>query len=188
MFNTKFKPVLCSLGLILGFSALLPTPAAQASPTIAPVATVQAQEAHDAFVTSKAVNKHKGADSAKKNGTTKRAAPLSRRAFNAALTRAGSSYGYGGVGPSVFDCSGLTRWAYAQAGKSLPHSSDAQVGSVVRTSRPQLGDLVFFHSGGNVYHVGLWAGPGQVFHASKPGVPVGRARIWTSSVFFGHVR
>lgn len=33
---------------------------------------------------------------------------------------------YGGAeGPNTFDCSGLVKWCYAKAGKSLPHSSSA---------------------------------------------------------------
>ena len=44
-----------------------------------------------------------------------------------ARTRKGSPYGYGSDGPHRFDCSGLTRWAFAKVGKWLPHSSSAQV-------------------------------------------------------------
>lgn len=120
--------------------------------------------------------------------SAKAAAPAPVSAFRAALSRRGSSYGYGGVGPSVFDCSGLTRWAYARAGKALPHSSAGQVGRTYRVSKPMVGDLVFFHNGGSVYHVALWAGPGKVFHASRPGTPVGFANIWSSSIFFGRVK
>jgi cell wall-associated NlpC family hydrolase len=108
-------------------------------------------------------------------------------ALSAARSRAGDPYRYGAAGPSAFDCSGLTQWAYARVGESLPHSSGAQVGRTARVGRPGIGDLVFFTSGGSVYHVGLYAGGGKVFHASRPGTPVGLAKIWTRSVFYGRV-
>ncbi len=107
-----------------------------------------------------------------------------------ARSRKGSPYRYGAVGPRRFDCSGLTRWAYARVGKSLPHSSSAQVGKVdrIKRSNARRGDLVFFTSRGSVYHVGIYAGRGQIWHASVPGTPVKRDRIWSSSVFFGRVK
>ncbi len=116
--------------------------------------------------------------------------PSRHKALKAAASRRGSAYAYGGTGPRRFDCSGLTRWAYARAGKKLPRTSSAQAGAVRRVSRAAAkpGDLVFFHNGGRVYHVGVYAGRNQLWHASRPGVPVGKARIWTKSVFFGKVR
>jgi len=116
--------------------------------------------------------------------------PVRVKALRAAASRRGSAYVYGGTGPTRFDCSGLTRWAYARAGKSLPRTSSAQAGAVRRVSRAAAkpGDLVFFTSGGRVYHVGIYAGRNQLWHASRPGVPVGKAAIWTRSVFFGKVR
>lgn len=113
---------------------------------------------------------------------------LRERALRAARTRAGMTYRYGATGPTSFDCSGLTQWAYGRAGRRLPHSSRDQVGRTRRVARPRLGDLVFFTSGSRVYHVGLYAGNHTVFHASRSGVPVRRERIWTRSVFYGRVR
>lgn len=117
--------------------------------------------------------------------TTVKKKPVSRRALAKARTRAGKPYAYGAAGPNAFDCSGLTSWAYKKAGKKIPRTSSAQARAAKRVKKPRLGDLVFFHNGGSVYHVGLYAGKGRVFHASKPGVPVGKAKIWTSSVFYG---
>ncbi len=107
-----------------------------------------------------------------------------------ARSRRGDPYSYGAVGPGRFDCSGLTRWAYAHVGKVLPHSSSGQVASTRRVSRAQArrGDLVFFSSGGYVYHVGIYAGGGYVWHAPYSGTRVRKERIWTSNVFFGRVR
>jgi cell wall-associated NlpC family hydrolase len=107
-----------------------------------------------------------------------------------ARSRKGSPYVYGATGPHRFDCSGLTRWVYARVGTSLPHSSSAQVNKVDRIGRSHArrGDLVFFYSYGAVYHVGIYAGHGYVWHAPHSGTHVRRERIWTSDVFFGRVR
>ena len=115
------------------------------------------------------------------------------RAENAvdwARSRRGSPYRYGADGPHRFDCSGLTRWVYSRVGKYLPHSSSAQVRKTERIRRDhrRRGDLVFFYSGGGVYHVGIYAGRGYIWHASQPGVPVKKVKIWTSQVFYGRPR
>lgn len=116
-----------------------------------------------------------------------------RRAFGnrviaKARSRAGSPYVYGATGPRAFDCSGLTQWVFRKLGKRLPRTSGAQAGAVRRVRHPRRGDLVFFTSGGHVYHVGIYAGRHMLWHASRPGHPVAKERIWTSSVFYGRVR
>lgn len=113
---------------------------------------------------------------------------LGKRAVAKARSRAGSPYSYGANGPRAFDCSGLTQWVYKKLGKRLPRTSDAQAGAVRKVRHPRRGDLVFFHHGGDVYHVGIYAGRHQIWHASRPGHPVAKERIWTSSVFYGRVR
>ena len=50
-------------------------------------------------------------------------------AIAAAKSKLGANYVWGTAGPDTFDCSGLTSWAYAQAGVYLPHSSAAQASS-----------------------------------------------------------
>ena len=57
------------------------------------------------------------------------AVPASSRAaaaIAAARSAVGKPYVWGANGPSGFDCSGLTQWAYAQAGVGLPRTSQAQ--------------------------------------------------------------
>ncbi|GED87478.1 C40 family peptidase [Streptomyces sp. 6-11-2] len=94
-------------------------------------------------------------------------------AFSAAQTKIGSPYVYGATGPSSYDCSGLTSWAYAQAGVSIPRTSQAQANAGTRIysqSQLQVGDLVIFY--GDQHHVGLYAGNGQVLHAPRTGTVV----------------
>ncbi|MGZ4516513.1 MAG: C40 family peptidase [Mycobacteriaceae bacterium] len=93
-------------------------------------------------------------------------------ALQAAMTRLGLPYVWGATGPNSFDCSGLTQWAYHQVGISIPRVADAQASSGQAVSRDQLqpGDLVFFYS--PISHVGLYAGNGNVLHASTEGQPV----------------
>jgi cell wall-associated NlpC family hydrolase len=101
--------------------------------------------------------------------------PASQRAgaaFAAAQGVLGSPYVYGASGPGSFDCSGLTSWAYAQAGVSIPRTSEAQANAGPHLGMSQLkqGDLVIFY--GDAHHVGLYAGNGMVLHAPKPGAQV----------------
>jgi len=93
-------------------------------------------------------------------------------AVQTALAQVGDMYATGGSGPDVFDCSGLTQYAYAAAGVSLPHSSRAQATLGVAVARADLqpGDLVFFYS--PISHVGMYIGNGQMVHASVTGRPV----------------
>ncbi|SDL83508.1 Cell wall-associated hydrolase, NlpC family [Corynebacterium mycetoides] len=90
----------------------------------------------------------------------------------AALAQLGKPYGWGASGPDAFDCSGLMVWAYAQNGKSIPRTSQAQLagGTPVPLSQLQPGDIVGYYPG--VTHVGMYIGNGQVVHASDYGIPV----------------
>jgi cell wall-associated NlpC family hydrolase len=119
------------------------------------------------------------------------AVATSHSALGFAKTRKGDRYQYGGTGPHSFDCSGLVQWAYKKAGrKKIPRTASAQAawGHRIKRKNAHLGDLVFFHSGGHVYHAALYAGHNRVFHASRPGKPIGFEKIWTSSVYFERAR
>lgn len=93
-------------------------------------------------------------------------------AVQAALSRIGDPYVWGATGPSSFDCSGLMVWAYKQAGKTLPRSSEAQMASGRAVDRNDLqpGDLIIYYP--DAHHVGMYVGDGYVIHASTFGVPV----------------
>ncbi|MFD5161459.1 NlpC/P60 family protein [Streptomyces hawaiiensis] len=93
-------------------------------------------------------------------------------AVAAARSALGRPYVWGANGPTGFDCSGLMQWSYAQAGVSLPRTSQAQryAGRQVPLSEARPGDLVVYR--GDASHVGMYMGNGQVIHAPYPGAPV----------------
>ncbi|GAA1597315.1 hypothetical protein GCM10009804_62210 [Kribbella hippodromi] len=130
-----------------------------------------------------------------KYGTTSSSATKGTTAFRTKVLREaaalkGTPYRYGGTSRSGFDCSGYTGFVYKVAGHKLPRTARQQYGATKHISRSAAkpGDLVFFrNSGGGVYHVGIYAGGNTLWHASKPGRPVAKAKIWTSSVAFGRV-
>ncbi|MGV0814629.1 peptidoglycan hydrolase RipC [Mycolicibacterium boenickei] len=103
--------------------------------------------------------------------------------IQAALSRIGSPYSWGGSGPSAFDCSGLVMWAFQQAGISLPHSSQALArgGQPVSTNEMQPGDLVTYYS--DASHVGIYIGDGQMVHASTYGTPVRVAPVNNAPIY-----
>lgn len=96
---------------------------------------------------------------------------LGEVALDAAMSKLGAPYVYGAAGPNAFDCSGLVQWSYRQAGMELPRTSGAQLasGTPVSLNDLQPGDLVSFYGGG---HSGLYAGDGNIIHASTSGTPV----------------
>jgi len=119
-------------------------------------------------------------------GDAKAATARAAAAFQAAVGRIGMPYVYGATGPSSFDCSGLTSWAYAQAGVGIPRTSQEQANAGTRIySESQLGvgDLVIFY--GDYHHVGLYAGNGVVLHAPKPGAVVRYESIGDMPFEFG---
>lgn len=101
--------------------------------------------------------------------------PVSGRAgaaVAAAAAQIGKPYVYGATGPNSFDCSGLTGYAWKQAGVALPRTSQGQAGAgrSVPVSQIQPGDLVIYYSG--MSHVGIYAGNGQIIHAPRTGSTV----------------
>jgi peptidoglycan DL-endopeptidase CwlO len=93
-------------------------------------------------------------------------------ALSAAQSVLGAPYVWGATGPSSFDCSGLTSWAYSQAGVSLPRvaADQAYAGAQISQSELLPGDLVLFYD--DLHHIGMYAGNGQVIHAPRPGSAV----------------
>ncbi|MEV7614681.1 NlpC/P60 family protein [Streptomyces sp. NPDC089799] len=106
-------------------------------------------------------------------------------ALAAAKTKLGSAYISGAEGPTAFDCSGLTQWAYKQAGVGITRTTwtQAKEGTRIPLSQLQPGDLVFFYS--DLHHVGLYAGNGMTLHASNPRGGVKYEKISYMSPQFG---
>lgn len=109
-------------------------------------------------------------------------------AIAAARTRLGLPYVWGATGPDAFDCSGLTGWAYRQAGITLPRTSRQQYAALPHVPLDQLapGDLVFYATDvtdpATIHHVGIYVGAGRSLYAPQTGSvvtigPVGYGRI-----------
>ncbi|MGW2827398.1 C40 family peptidase, partial [Streptomyces sp. NPDC001443] len=140
-----------------------------------------------------------------------------RTVLEAALSQQGVPYSWGGgnadgasygiccspsgkSGTTVkgFDCSGLTTYAYAKAGINLPRTAAAQAGVGKRipaslgTSALKVGDLVFYaYAPGRdstIYHVGIYAGSGQMINAARPGTVVRLDSVNAMSGYAGGAR
>lgn len=118
------------------------------------------------------------------------AAAHSTKALNVAASKKGSPYRYGASGPHRFDCSGLTLYSFKKAGKKLPRTAQQQYNKTrhISPSQRRRGDLVFFHAGRSIYHVGIYAGGGKIWHSPKTGAVVRLERIWSKSIWYGRVR
>lgn len=153
------------------------------------------------------------------------AAPAARQAVLEACAAQGTPYTWGGghgarPGPSTghpnanplsrsaaytvgFDCSGLVRWAWAQAlgrdvigpadtgtyfdralGEGLPHiAASAGLAGLLP------GDLLFYRDrGGVVHHVTMYIGAGRVVQAQRSGTAVGVSRADLGAEYAGAIR
>lgn len=98
----------------------------------------------------------------------------------AALSQVGTPYVYGAGTPGkAFDCSGLTQYAHSTAGVSIPRVSTAQRAAAVpvKGMKPKPGDLVFFRTGPDQYHVGIMVDDQRFVHASTSDRRVRLARL-----------
>ena len=99
-------------------------------------------------------------------------------AIQAAQGQLGVPYKYATSNPGVsFDCSGLTHYAWGQAGVYLPRNSRAQAASLphVPPAAAQPGDLIFYYS--PISHVGIYLGGGQIIDAPNTGKVVRVAKV-----------
>lgn len=87
-----------------------------------------------------------------------------KAAVAAAMSKLGTPYVWGGTGSGGFDCSGLTQWAWRQAGVEIPRTAEAQtVGKQVSANELQPGDLVVWDG-----HVAMYKGGGEMIEAGSP--------------------
>ena len=111
------------------------------------------------------------------------------RAVQVAAQQNGKPYRYGSTGPNSFDCSGLVKFAFARAGKSLPRSSRDMFRATQRIapSAKKPGDLIFMSSNGRIGHVAVYAGNGMMWDAPTAGRNVSKRRIYSASYYVGRV-
>lgn len=128
-------------------------------------------------------------DAEKFKASIKVAAPSPQAgvAIKAAISQLGIRYRWGASSPGVaFDCSGLTQWAWAKAGVSIPRVSRSQYSALLRVpiSQAQPGDLLFSQQ--SFFHVGIYIGNGQMIHAPRTGDVVKISTVtWTRVIGVG---
>jgi cell wall-associated NlpC family hydrolase len=97
--------------------------------------------------------------------TAKAPNSLAASAVRHALTQLGVPYDWGGTTPGVgLDCSGLTQWAYHEAGLNIPRLAQEQdVGAAVDPGSLRPGDLAVWDG-----HVAMIVGNGTMIEAGDP--------------------
>lgn len=103
-------------------------------------------------------------------------------AVQAARTQLGLPYITRGISPGVgFDCSGLTKWAWQQAGVAMDHYTVSQAASFaeVPLDQAQLGDLVF---SATLSHVVIYTGLGTCISAPSPGKKIREGQMYNSAL------
>lgn len=100
-------------------------------------------------------------------------------AYNFAADQLGERYVLGGMGPNVWDCSGITKASYASAGIYIgTHSATNQFYNMAAKRRlvpikeAQRGDLMWYSYvddfNGDKYHVVIYLGNGMMLEAPNP--------------------
>lgn len=100
-------------------------------------------------------------------------------AMNFARQQLGERYVLGGMGPNVWDCSGITKASYAAAGIYIgTHSATNQFNTMaaarklIPLDQLQVGDLMWYSRSsafnGDKYHVVMYAGNGMMLEAPNP--------------------
>ncbi|GAA3524440.1 hypothetical protein AFL01nite_15220 [Aeromicrobium flavum] len=147
-------------------------------------APTAAQLRKQRIIKKKAAIKKKRAIVAKKKAIKKkRAIKRGKKIMRVASKYRGTPYRWGGTSPSGFDCSGYVKYvAKKSVKKNMPRIAGAQMskGKKIAKSKKRKGDLIGFYNGSGVYHIGIYAGGGKIWHSPRPGKSVEKVKIWTS--------
>lgn len=126
-------------------------------------------------------------------GVAPAATEVGRAALAEAVRQIGKPYVWGAVGADSFDCSGLTKWAYARAGVGLPRVAAEQwyAGAHISLGDLAAGDLLFWATDpanpATIHHVAIYAGNGQMVAAPHSGALVQLQPVYLAG-YIGAVR
>ena len=101
----------------------------------------------------------------------------------------GTPYRWGGTTPAGFDCSGFVQHVLASHGMYYPRTTNQQLAATraVAPGDQRPGDLVFFMSGSNAYHVAFYAGNGWIVDSGSSGSTVRLRQMWPGTVVYTRV-
>ncbi|WP_409300852.1 C40 family peptidase [Peribacillus sp. SCS-155] len=101
--------------------------------------------------------------------TQAEAATYHTKAISVAKSNLGVPYRWGGMSPSGFDCSGLIKYSFGKAGKSLPRTARDMYTRGTRVSSLKAGDLLFYapNKASRPTHVAMYVGSGKVINSSS---------------------
>ncbi|MBR6960239.1 MAG: C40 family peptidase [Clostridiales bacterium] len=142
------------------FTTRTPPPTPTPTPTPRPTATKRPANSSRGGSNSRTGNVSKLPKITGKNGQS---------IVNIAASMLGVRYVYGGCSRRGIDCSGLVKYCYAQLGIYVYHGANKicnSYGVGVARSDIKLGDVVCYDYGNHCGHCAIYAGGGQVIHAS----------------------
>lgn len=181
--SNTFKKMMAPI-TSLKSSAPVPTPVKSATPPPPLITKIESksigEDTHPYIVINKPINIESGSLCATEDKTNDNKAEtkpsvianlksVKERVLAKAKEFLGTPYGFGNKNSSLTDCSGFTQQVYSQFGIKLPHSAaeQAQFGEKIALEDIQVGDLLFYRTyKEEPSHVGIYAGNGQIIHAS----------------------
>lgn len=183
----------------------LPAAQATAVPTSSTVATSAAASTSSTPLTAaqiaakkraakkKRIAAKKARIAARKVAAKKREIRRGKKLVRVASRYRGRPYVYGASGPRAFDCSGYTSYVVRKALRvNLPRTAAQQryTGKVERVAKHnrRVGDLIFFHRGGTVGHVAIYAGHGKMWDAPRTGLRINKRDVHGGVKSYGRVR
>jgi len=173
-----------------------PVAIANASLQATSVATQTAMDLGRSFLSGLGIMKPTASPQASIRGSRVYGTQAIEYVIRRAGTQIGVPYSWGGgslTGPSRgvdrgagtvgFDCSGLTRFAFAGVGVLLPRWSGDQynAGRKIPPSQAKRGDLLFWGPGGS-QHEAIYLGGGQMIEAQQTGVPIKVSPVRTAGM------